>query len=210
MSKIATLKNFGFRSSKKQMESLVTDTIISTFLAVSAKMMIIDNDLNIIAANNSVKEFLLSVESDIKKDLPNFSVKDLVGTNIDTFHKKPEHQRKMIPALQEPYETTITLAGHVFSLRATPLISTKGIRIGTAMEWFDSTTMDNAGQVSGLNKSQAVIHFKMDGTITYANENFLSVMGYTLAEVKGKHHSMFAEPAFAASQEYKDFWKSNT
>lgn len=47
----------------------------------------------------------------------------------------------------------------------------------------------------------------MDGTILDANENFLRVMGYTLAEVKGKHHSMFAEPGVASSAEYRDFWK---
>lgn len=46
----------------------------------------------------------------------------------------------------------------------------------------------------------------MDGTITTANKNFQSVMGYNLKKVKGKHHSMFAEPAFAASDEYEEFW----
>lgn len=48
----------------------------------------------------------------------------------------------------------------------------------------------------------------MDGTIIEANENFLSVMGYALEEIKGKHHSMFAEEEFAASTEYKEFWES--
>ena len=65
---------------------------------------------------------------------------------------------------------------------------------------------DLLGQVNAINASQAVIHFEMDGTIISANENFLNVMGYTLREIQGKHHSMFAEPAFAASKEYKDFW----
>ena len=60
--------------------------------------------------------------------------------------------------------------------------------------------------LGSLDKSQAVIEFKMDGTIIDANENFLSVMGYGLDEVVGEHHSMFAEPDFAKSQEYKDFW----
>ncbi|MCD8571381.1 MAG: PAS domain-containing methyl-accepting chemotaxis protein [Alphaproteobacteria bacterium] len=64
------------------------------------------------------------------------------------------------------------------------------------------------GLVEAIGRSQAVIHFDMKGTILDANENFLSVMGYTLDEIKGKHHSMFAEPAFAASQEYKEFWAS--
>ncbi len=63
------------------------------------------------------------------------------------------------------------------------------------------------GQVDAISRSQAVIEFELDGTIITANENFLSVMGYNLDEVKGRHHSMFAEPAFAASQEYQDFWE---
>ncbi|MBP7758973.1 MAG: PAS domain-containing methyl-accepting chemotaxis protein [Alphaproteobacteria bacterium] len=62
------------------------------------------------------------------------------------------------------------------------------------------------GLVEAINRSQAVIHFNLDGTIISANENFLSVMGYTLSEVQGRHHSMFADPAFAASPEYKEFW----
>lgn len=63
-----------------------------------------------------------------------------------------------------------------------------------------------AGQIHAINKSQAVIQFDMDGTIIDANANFLGVMGYSLEEIKGRHHSMFAEPEFAASQEYKNFW----
>lgn len=198
----------GFRTSEKRSKSLEIDLIISAFSFVSARMMIIDNDLNIIAANDSVKSFLTTVEQDIKKDLPNFSVASLIGTNIDSFHKKPEHQRKMIAAMKEPFETTITLAGHIFALRATPLLSVKGGRLGTVMEWFDSKVMDYTGQVEGLNRSQAIIHFELDGTITDANENFLNATGYNLDEIKGKHHSMFTEPEFAASQEYKDFWKT--
>jgi methyl-accepting chemotaxis protein len=62
------------------------------------------------------------------------------------------------------------------------------------------------GLIGALNRSQAVIHFNLDGTIQDANENFLKVLGYTLDEIKGKHHSMFTEPEFANSQEYKDFW----
>lgn len=65
---------------------------------------------------------------------------------------------------------------------------------------------DLQGQIQAINKSQAVIHFDMSGTILDANENFLSVMGYRLDEVKGRHHSMFAEPAFAASPQYREFW----
>ncbi|NOX52549.1 MAG: PAS domain S-box protein [Gammaproteobacteria bacterium] len=66
---------------------------------------------------------------------------------------------------------------------------------------------DFSGQVNAICKSQAVIEFSMDGTITHANDNFLSVMGYTLDEILGQHHSMFVEPEFKESAEYRAFWK---
>ncbi len=65
---------------------------------------------------------------------------------------------------------------------------------------------DMKGLVDAINKSQAVIEFRMDGTIIHANENFLRAVGYTLDEIKGKHHRMFAEPKYAESAEYRAFW----
>ncbi|MGC4061958.1 MAG: methyl-accepting chemotaxis protein [Aquabacterium sp.] len=58
-----------------------------------------------------------------------------------------------------------------------------------------------------VDKAQAVIEFKLDGTILHANDNFLRAMGYSLDEVKGRHHSMFVEPGHAASGEYRAFWE---
>jgi methyl-accepting chemotaxis protein len=63
-----------------------------------------------------------------------------------------------------------------------------------------------AAILSALDRSQAIIEFDLNGTIITANENFLKAMGYSLDEVRGKHHSMFVEPAYAESPEYKDFW----
>lgn len=59
-----------------------------------------------------------------------------------------------------------------------------------------------------IEKSQATIEFELDGTIISANQMFLDVMGYTLDEIKGKHHSIFVEPSYRDSKEYKDFWKT--
>jgi methyl-accepting chemotaxis protein len=53
-----------------------------------------------------------------------------------------------------------------------------------------------------------VISFSLDGTILDANDLFLNVMGYTLAEIKGKHHSMFIEPGTESSAEYQEFWRN--
>lgn len=62
------------------------------------------------------------------------------------------------------------------------------------------------GQLAAISRAQAVIEFKLDGTIITANENFLATLGYGLDEVAGKHHSMFVDPTYAASAEYRKFW----
>jgi methyl-accepting chemotaxis protein len=63
-----------------------------------------------------------------------------------------------------------------------------------------------SGQIEAIGKSQAVIEFKMDGTVVTANENFLKAFGYTLDEIKGKHHSLFVDPAYRQSADYNEFW----
>jgi methyl-accepting chemotaxis protein len=65
---------------------------------------------------------------------------------------------------------------------------------------------DAEGQFSAIDKSQAVIQLKMDGTVLKANENFLQTMGYTLEEIAGKHHGMFVEETYRKSGDYKEFW----
>jgi methyl-accepting chemotaxis protein len=67
---------------------------------------------------------------------------------------------------------------------------------------------DLSGQLAAISKSQAVIHFNLDGTIITANENFLNAVGYSLDEVKGRHHRMFVESHVADSSEYREFWES--
>ena len=67
-------------------------------------------------------------------------------------------------------------------------------------------TNQNHPELQALGRSHAIIEFEPDGTIIHANRNFLDVMGYALDEIVGKHHSMFAEPHYARSSEYEDFW----
>jgi methyl-accepting chemotaxis protein len=71
---------------------------------------------------------------------------------------------------------------------------------------FKEQAADYEGQIAAIGKSQAVIEFTMDGTVTHANENFLNALGYRLEEVQGQHHRMFVEPAYASSADYKVFW----
>ncbi|CAN5591623.1 PAS domain-containing methyl-accepting chemotaxis protein [soil metagenome] len=62
-------------------------------------------------------------------------------------------------------------------------------------------------QVAAMDRSQAVIEFKLDGSIIRANANFLSALGYSATEVEGRHHSLFVTPEEAGSAAYQDFWR---
>ncbi len=62
-------------------------------------------------------------------------------------------------------------------------------------------------KLAAVDRAMAVIEFDLSGHILDANANFLNVMGYTLAELKGKHHRLFCEPALVNSSEYADFWR---
>ncbi|WP_322060833.1 PAS domain-containing methyl-accepting chemotaxis protein [Paraburkholderia sp. J63] len=60
---------------------------------------------------------------------------------------------------------------------------------------------------AALNRVQAVIEFDLQGTVLHANDNFLAVLGYTLEEVRGKHHRMFCDPDYVRSDAYRQFWE---
>jgi len=82
----------------------------------------------------------------------------------------------------------------------------KVIKYATDITAAKIQAADFAGQLEAIGKAQAVIEFKLDGTILTANDNFLKTLGYSLDEIKGKHHSMFAEPGLVGSIEYRMFW----
>ncbi len=83
---------------------------------------------------------MVAAESDIKKDLPNFSVNSLLGFNVDGFHKNPTHQRNMLAELKSVYKTQISVGGRTFDLVATPVWDGTS-RLGTVVEWKDMTDL---------------------------------------------------------------------
>ncbi|HBZ46703.1 MAG TPA: hypothetical protein DEO93_05365 [Stenotrophomonas sp.] len=83
----------------------------------------------------------------------------------------------------------------------------KVVKFATDITAQQMQAADFAGQLAAINTSQAVIEFSLDGCILSANDNFLATTGYALEEVRGQHHSMFAEPEYARSVEYRQFWQ---
>ena len=89
-----------------------------------------------------------------------------------------------------------------------------GVSAGTMLTWTnvsarraaDTELEDLRGRTAALDKSQAVIEFDLSGNVLTANQNFLATLGYSLDEIKGRHHRMFVDPAYAASNDYASLW----
>ncbi|MFT4076967.1 MAG: PAS domain S-box protein [Asticcacaulis sp.] len=116
---------------------------------------------------------------------------------------------------QEGEFRRVAKGGREIWLQATynPVMDDKGrvsriVKIASDITKEKHAAIDAEGQIEAIQRSQAVISFALDGTILDANANFLSVMGYSLAEIVGKPHRMFVPPEDAASPEYAAFWKS--
>lgn len=108
-----------------------------------------------------------------------------------------------------------TKSGEMIWLDAvyTPVLDAKGTPVKVVKFATDITKQRNidadiAGQLTAISKSNAIIEFDTNGTILNANPNFLSVIGYTLDEIKGKHHSIFMSAQDAASPDYAAFWRA--
>lgn len=67
--------------------------------------------------------------------------------------------------------------------------------------------LETEGKLSAINRAQAVIEFDLTGKVLTANENFLTLMGYRLEQIRGMHHRLFVDPEDAAKQDYQNFWE---
>ena len=78
----------------------------------------------------------------------------------------------------------------------------------TTQEEMERKEQEMQSRMEAIDKSGICsIEFDIDGNILYANNNFLNLFGYTLDEIRGKHHKILADPAYAKSDEYIAFWK---
>jgi methyl-accepting chemotaxis protein len=129
----------GFQISDARRLALASARIQEALDGVTTNVMIADVDLNIIYMNRTMVEMLKRAESDIQKDLPRFDASDLLGANIDVFHKNPAHQRHMLAGLSATHRAAVYLGGRTFSLTVTPVKDAQGVRLGSAVEWVDRT-----------------------------------------------------------------------
>lgn len=182
---------------------------------VRTPIMMVDRDLVITYVNGGTAKLLQEHEEVFRSIWPSFDGSNIVGQCIDQFHKDPSHQRKILDDPSNlPFIADIKVGHLVFSLTVTAQLGSSGEYIGNTLEWDNVTELrhyedlhaDYEGQIAAIHKSQAVIEFKLDGTIVKANDNFLNALGYSSAEIEGRHHRMFVSESESQSIEYKEFW----
>ena len=106
----------------------------------TSNVMLADADLNIIYMNEAMDRFMHDVESEFKKDLPNFDADKLMGSCIDVFHKNPAHQRQLLGGLSTSYMSAdMQVGGCTVKVIATPILNDAGERVATIAEWIDRT-----------------------------------------------------------------------
>jgi len=174
-------------------------------LAQSATAFImIDRDFEITYANEATMALLKKHEATFAQNWPGFKADadTIIGTNIDSFHKNPAHQRKLLDDPGNlPYQTDITIKHLTFQLNVSAISDSNGEYIGNALEWQDVTAArlqaNKAAQLQGAidQSGTANIMIDRDFVITYANDA-------TLALLK-EHEATFAQnwPGFKADPE---------
>jgi methyl-accepting chemotaxis protein len=185
-----------------QMQSMMDSLPINVIFA--------DLDLQIQYLNPASARTLETLE----KYLP-IKVSQMVGHSIDVFHKDPSHQRRRLANDKNlPHRANIKLGPETLSLLVSAVYDKDQRYCGAMVTWevlteklvLEAANVDYAGQIAAIGKSQAVIEYKMDGTVVTANDNFLRAVGYSLDEVKGRAHSMFVDEAYRQTADYREFW----
>ena len=126
-------------SSEKNGESEAANARIQQALDnVSANVMVADAENNIIYLNEAVQKMFQDAETDIRKGLPGFTASQLIGTNIDKFHKNPAHQQNLLQKLTGRHDAEFVVGGRTMAFSANAIID-NGNRLGTVVEWRDRT-----------------------------------------------------------------------
>ncbi len=128
---------------------------------VSTGVMIADPSRTIIYANKSVHAILKGAQEGIRKQLPNFDADRLVGTSIDSFHRNPAHQAKLLAEFTSPYVANLEIGDRHMTVTANPVFGEKGERLGSVAEWQDRTA-----EVAVEREIEAIINGAADGDFT--------------------------------------------
>jgi methyl-accepting chemotaxis protein len=148
---------------KEERERILRETARtrSALDASTTLVMMADEKLAIIYVNDAMKAFLNRFEDELRKDLPRFDPERLMGSALDSFHKRPEQQRRLLEGLKEPHKERMQLGGRVMDVAIIVARDAEGKTIGYATEWIDQTE-----QVLAQSEVEQLLKSAVDGDLT--------------------------------------------
>ena len=186
-----------------------TEMLRSMLDQLPINVMFANTEGVIVYMNEASKTTLRSIEY----VLP-VKVDEILGRSFDVFHKNPAHQRRMVADPRVwPHRATIALGPERLRLYGTAVHS-GGEFVGVMQTWevvtkqleIEQQNQDYKSNFDAISRAQGVIQFDLEGRVLEANDNFLRLLGYSLDEVKGRHHSTFVDDGMRQSSDYSEFW----
>ena len=157
---------------QKRLQEFFNAALNGAVKSTSANIMVADPDRNIIYMNEAVTKLLSDAESDIRKDLPHFSVRNVVGSCMDVFHKNPGHQMRLLDELKSTYRAEISVGGRVFGLIANPVFEAER-RLGTVVEWLDLTKEKAAEEIAEKARKTAIFNTIIKEAVDNTSTNIM-------------------------------------
>ncbi|MDO3382775.1 methyl-accepting chemotaxis protein [Gilvimarinus algae] len=157
---------------QKRLKEFFNAALNGAVKSTSANIMVADPDRNIIYMNEAVTKLLSDAESDIRKDLPHFSVRNVVGSCMDVFHKNPGHQMRLLDELKSTYRAEISVGGRVFGLIANPVFEAER-RLGTVVEWLDLTKEKAAEEIAEKARKTAIFNTIIKEAVDNTSTNIM-------------------------------------
>jgi methyl-accepting chemotaxis protein-1 (serine sensor receptor) len=184
------------RSLAQQAEQATVNARLKMALdSASTSVMIADSENKIIYMNQAVSKLLQEAESDIRQDLGQFRASEIIGRNVDYFHKNPSHQRNLLSNLRQSHSANIKLGGRVFGLTTTPVFNEKNARLGTVVEWTDRTMEIRAEETARVNArlkqaldncSTNLMISDTDGNIVYTNRAVQDMLNIAQTDIRAQ------------------------
>ncbi len=179
--------------------SVVSGRLKQALDNVESNVMVANNNYEIIYMNKTVQKMFSEAEADIQNQLPDFKADQLLGSNIDIFHKNPAHQRAMLDKLTGTFRSALMIGGHTMNIVASPVIDEHGERIGIVVEWKDRTEEVNIEReiqtlVEGVKTGELSSRINMAD-----KDGFYEVLSRNLNEVAETVEKVMNEIAYVMS-----------
>ncbi len=133
--------------------------------SASSSVMMADVDDNIIYVNDALIQMLTEATMDIRNELHNFDVANLLGSKIDIFRTTQVSSLEELIHIKTTFRSSILIGDRYLDFVANPVLDEMEQRVGTVVEWKDRTldiTIENEIKAIIENVKAGVLDSRLD------------------------------------------------